>query len=328
MRTMFNDLNVGDRAVVPCILLNVSPRKTKSQKDYLTVTAFDGMTQIVGNFWDWAGKAVPECSGIVYNINCTVSEYNGAKQLTIHGIISTTDYAPLDFVPSSDKDVADIYKDAYAFASEKISDNFLRDLVINLFDVYQDKLLSTPAALSIHHAYVAGTLIHSLSTAKIAYAIGLNVHIANIDLIVAGALLHDFGKLMTYDFDGAAIVMTDTGRLYEHMYMGAKLVDNTARHFVKYEADIKKLELLIHIILSHHGAQEYGAVVTPQCIEAVIVNHADSIDAASEVIKINSENAQGRWTDKVYTMNNRPVTNFMYTQTIMSLEAPEIEDEQ
>ena len=186
-----------------------------------------------------------------------------------------------------------------------------------MYESCQDLLLVVPGALNIHHAIVGGTLIHSLDVAKIGLSIANTIKISDKSLVVAGALLHDIGKLRTYTLDGASIVMTDDGKLFEHLYMGCSMIESLGGTLVKSQEDARKLDLLMHIVLSHHGSLEMGSVVNTMSIEAVIVSTSDNLDALQYVITKASESTETFWTDKVYTMNNRPVINYRHTKATM-----------
>lgn len=317
MRQLIKGLSLNTSCVLPCIIQEATPRKTKAGKPYLNVLVFDGYESINGNYWDWAGKAVPQCGSTVYDVSANVSSYLGQKQLNIVGITTCTTHDITDFVPQAGVDLKDIYKAAYELASN-ITDEFLRNVTLSLFDEYRSEWLTVPGAKSIHHAYIGGTLVHSLSVARIALAIAEQIPIVNKDLVVAGALLHDIGKLWTYSLEGAAIDMTDTGKLYDHIFMGASKIERFAADRMMSYEDSDKLRLLVHIILAHHGSLEYGSVVNAMCAEAIIVSNADNIDASCEQIRMASNTINNMWTDRIYTLNNKPFINYQHVQNIMS----------
>jgi 3'-5' exoribonuclease len=113
--------------------------------------------------------------------------------------------------------------------------------------------------------------------------------------------------------------MTDEGLLYEHTFLGAQFVNNFAEenNLLKDEKDEAKLELLCHIILSHHGKREYGAAIPPSSIEAHIVHQADAIDAAAEQIRVESDKAgRAKWTERIWALKNRPHITTQYTNAV------------
>lgn len=312
------ELEVGKSYVIPLVVLAAVVRETKAKKPYLALELYDGADKIHGNYWDWPGKAVPEKNAIL-NVSGQVTEWQGAKQLNIRGLTTNTEKHISEFTPSSGLDIATVYKDAYELASD-IGDEFLRSLCLGVLDDLRSLWLTAPAANGIHHAYAAGTLIHSLSVAQIAKSIAAAIPEANEALVVAGGLLHDVGKLFGYRINGIICEMTDKGKLFDHLFMGAEFVGNHAENLNLLKGTVAeaKIEILRHIILSHHGKQEHGAVVSPAALEAHIVFHADAIDAAAEMIRDSSKKAENpKWTERIRALDNKPHLTTDYVQAVM-----------
>jgi 3'-5' exoribonuclease len=134
---------------------------------------------------------------------------------------------------------------------------------------------TAPAAKHFHQAYRHGLLEHSLSVAQAVSAISATFTGIDRDVAVAGALLHDIGKLDAYTFAGAAIEMTDAGKLQGEIPLGyyrvRRLID-TIDGF-----DACTAEAVLHIILSHHGSLEHGSPVVPCTREATLVHFCDNL---------------------------------------------------
>ena len=320
------ELEVGKIYDVTMVVRTVTARETKAKKPYLTLELFDGTDSIVGNYWDWASSRMPEVNSIL-DLNVQVTEWQGVKQLNIKTMQDNTTRHLSEFAPTSGHNLSDAYKEAYALINE-VKDDFLRNLTLALLEELREQWLTVPGAVGVHHAYTGGTLVHSLSVAKLAKSIAASIPEAKEDLCVVGGFLHDIGKLYTYRLNGVSIDMTDDGRLYEHIFMGAEFIGNFADAYVDCDAytTMKKLQLLRHIILSHHGSLEYGSPVTPQCIEAIIVNHADGIDASVEQIRNAAKKVPEniKWTERIYTLNNRPQLTPAYVDYIMSTTEEEL----
>lgn len=311
------DLTVGSRGTGAILIAAATARKTKRGSDYLNVDVFDGVDHIYGNYWDWNGANIPS-KGLIVDIGYQVTEYNGTKQLTIQNMRTNNELTSADFMPNSGIDIAETYKEAIDMI-ELIHDDFLRDVCMTIYTECKDLLLTAPGAKSVHHAYVGGTLVHSINVAGIARHIALQRNIANIDLCTAGGLLHDIGKLFTYKFNGALVDVTEDGNMFDHLYMGTKLVDNTCDSIMNstrhYENAEFKAQQLCHIIASHHGVQEHGAIRPPMSVEAHIVYHADSIDANLEIILEAAKKCpSAKMTDKIFFLSNVPHINPFYTQ--------------
>lgn len=315
-----SELKVGSQCEITLVVRSATPKTTKAGKPYLLLEFFDGNDTILGNYWDWGSGKVPEVNSIL-DVKGQATEWLGKKQLTIKSMVTNTTKCLNDFIPTTEADLSEVYKEAYAMMCE-VSDDFLRDLAVGIFDELKTSWLRVPGAVSVHHAYLGGTLVHSLSTAKIAKAIASQVPEANEDLCVVGAMLHDLGKLYTYRLNGVSIEMTDEGLLYEHSFMGAEFVGNFAESHcdMSNATNELKIRLLRHIILAHHGKLEYGAAITPKCLEAMIVSHADGIDASIEQLRAAaSKTIDGaKWTDRIYTLNNSAHLTPRYVSFVFS----------
>ena len=160
---------------------------------------------------------------------------------------------------------------------ECIRDPGLSQLLYALFrdnKEFVKAFLAAPAAAYHHHAYLGGLLQHSVSVAD--RCLSLLTPEADADLLVAGALLHDAGKVYDYDWPGIVINMTNSGRLLGHIAQGLLLVDRHAKDCPDLAPE--RLSLLLHLIASHHGKLEWGSLVEPCTLEAVLLHEADYLD--------------------------------------------------
>jgi 3'-5' exoribonuclease len=134
---------------------------------------------------------------------------------------------------------------------------------------------SAPAAKRFHQAYRHGLLEHCLSVAQAVSAISATFTEINRDVAVAGALLHDIGKLEAYAFAGSAIEMTDAGKLQGEIPLGyyrvRRLIDDIEGF------DPAAAAAVLHIILSHHGSLEHGSPIVPCTREATLVHFCDNL---------------------------------------------------
>jgi 3'-5' exoribonuclease len=132
-----------------------------------------------------------------------------------------------------------------------------------------------PAAKRYHQAYRHGLLEHSLTVAQAVSAISATFPGIDRDVAVTGALLHDIGKLDAYTADPLAIDMTDLGRLQGEIPLGYYRVRRLIEDIAGFPADCAGA--VLHIILSHHGALEYGSPVVPCTREATLVHFCDNL---------------------------------------------------
>jgi 3'-5' exoribonuclease len=133
-----------------------------------------------------------------------------------------------------------------------------------------------PAAKHYHQAYRHGLLEHSLTVAQAVSAMSSVFPAIDRDLAVTGALLHDIGKLETYEFeDGGDIVMSDLGRLHGEIALGYFRIRSAIERINGFPPALS--QALLHIILSHHGSLEHGSPVVPCIREAVLVHMVDNL---------------------------------------------------
>ncbi len=152
----------------------------------------------------------------------------------------------------------------------------LRALLETIFSgAIYDKFIMNPAGMRMHHAYIGGLLQHSVDVAGIAIALAEQIGNVDKDLVVAGALLHDVGKLREISSQ-IGFPYTNEGRLLGHIAMSVMMVQDAA---AKLKLPQARLEQLQHILLSHHGETEKGSPVVCATKEAFIVHYADEIDA-------------------------------------------------
>jgi 3'-5' exoribonuclease len=163
----------------------------------------------------------------------------------------------------------------------------------------RENFIGSPAATSVHHAWRGGLMEHVLSAARTAQAIAEQRPFLNRDLLLAGVVLHDIGKTEELD-PGPGFTYTDTGRLCGHIALGTLLVE---RFLVKLgDFPPKKRDLILHMILSHHGTHEFGSPVLPATAEAVALHYLECLDAKVQGIQtiIAQDRAagnEGLWTE-------------------------------
>jgi 3'-5' exoribonuclease len=159
-----------------------------------------------------------------------------------------------------------------------IQDRDLRGLLDAVFGPHEPTwttFRSAPAAKRFHQAYRHGLLEHSLSVAQAVSAISATFAGIDRDVAVTGALLHDIGKLDAYAFAGAAIEMTDAGKLQGEIPLGYFRVRRLIDAIDGF--DPRTAEAVLHIILSHHGSLEHGSPVVPCTREATLVHFCDNL---------------------------------------------------
>ena len=143
------------------------------------------------------------------------------------------------------------------------------------------RLRRSPAAKTVHHAYAGGLLEHTVSCLKLAHRVADHYPQVDRDLLVAGAFLHDLGKIRELSYGGGT-EYSDEGRLVGHLVMTAQWIHDKARR-VGVSRELE--HHLVHIVLAHHGKKEYGSPKEPAFPEALVVHYLDDMDSKLESVR-------------------------------------------
>lgn len=158
--------------------------------------------------------------------------------------------------------------------TNSIKDKPLSELVMSIIQSNITKFTTWPAAVSVHHNIKGGLLLHTRNVALMAHRIAVNYSDIDMDLVLAGAILHDIGKIGEYTEDGK---ISDVGKYRDHITIGQDIILNTWRTS-NSQVDENTINRLLHIILAHHGKLEWGSPKVPATKEAFVVHQADYID--------------------------------------------------
>jgi 3'-5' exoribonuclease len=185
-----------------------------------------------------------------------------------------------DFLPTVDEDLETLWSRLDASRAKVRSGTVRR--VLDLFfgdDDFRARFERTPGSTGGHHAKLGGLLQHTIEVANIAVTAARSVRRANLDLVIAGALLHDVGKVEAYEIGPGGFGYSPCGLLLGHVVLGALMLERRLAALGEAVCSDGQLLELQHMILSHHGKLEYGSPVQPMTPEAEIVHWADEASA-------------------------------------------------
>ena len=306
--TFIKDLQDGSHIVSHYFCKDKQQLMTKNGKDYLKLTLEDKTGVINAMVWDIGPQIGSFEKGDIIKIDAKASVYNDALQLTVSRLRRSQpgEYQISDFFRTSREDSESIYQRLLMLV-DSISDPGLKKLV-RFFCVDNEKMVERlkqhPAAKNIHHGYMGGLLEHMVSVTGLALALKQQYIDLDRDLLVAGGLLHDIGKLVELE----PLPMGDysnPGRFLGHISIGFQMVHEAGQKIP--ELDPAKLMQLEHMILSHHGEREYGSPVVPITKEAMALHLADYSDSKMKQVEeaIESDLTDGEWTSY-----NRPLERY------------------
>jgi len=270
-------------------------RQTKAGNPFYSVTVRDRSRKVVMQIWhdsEFFSACEHEWTpGQFFKVRGTFCVTEWGPQLEIDKVRAVTDedrdngFDPLNFVERTRFDPDQMFRELVELANQQIDDVPLRQLVLAVLERYEAGIKQIPAATHNHHAFVGGYLEHVLSVTRTAvyladkyieYYPDLSPPISK-PLVVAGAILHDIGKLRELEVQPGQTVYSVEGRLLGHMLLGRDIVREVAPSIDGLSPET--LVLLEHIIAAHQAQREWGAVVEPHTIECLLVHYADDLDA-------------------------------------------------
>lgn len=278
--------------------------KTRDGKPYFRVTFRDAGRAISFPIWldsAWALACRDEWTpGECYKIRGLYRETEYGPQLEIEKIRPATPadaadgFDPAQLRPHSRFPAPAMFDELCELVRQRVADPPLSQLVLAILLSHRETLLTLPAAKHHHHAFVSGFLEHVLSVARTAvyladkyddYYPDLSPRLDK-DLVVAGAVLHDIGKLRELALTSLGTEYTPEGHLIGHILEGRDLVrEEAARQSAAGRPlDPERLLRLEHIIVSHQRLPEWGSPKPPMTPEALLVHYADDIDAKYHMV--------------------------------------------
>jgi 3'-5' exoribonuclease len=264
-------------------------KKTNAGDPFVVLTLGNRSGQIdTAPIWsdklEWAAGADP---GRVVQVIGDVSLYgrNGTakRQLAVTApirVLPQEHFRAEEFLPHVDEDVARLWEKLDR-ARRSVRSAALRAVLDCVFgdDGFREQFERAPGSTKGHHAKLGGLLQHTVEVANIAVTAAKAVRRANVDLVTAGALLHDVGKVEAYEIGPGGFAQTPCGLLVGHVVLGVLHLERRLQALGAPPCTEGQLLELRHMILSHHGKQEFGSPVVPMTVEAQIVHQADDASA-------------------------------------------------
>lgn len=301
-KQFINNLADGEQVDDLFMIKSVRLAETRAGKPYLSLVFSDKSGEISGPAWDNAEALEKICVvGAVVRVRGQAQVYRDKLQLKVDHVaaVEQSAYQLNDFVAASSRKPASMESELEERIGE-VKNTHIRKLLNTIFNETEvgERFQRAPAAKGIHHAYLGGLFEHSLSMARVASL--LADHYAGIDkdLVIAGALLHDIGKTVELQHEVGVIDYTDIGRLKGHLVIGCEFIGRTAEDIEDFPKDL--LTHIQHLVLSHHGKQEFGSPVVPMTAEALLLSFIDEIDAKMNLVEQLNQKAKPSepvWSD-------------------------------
>lgn len=301
---LLKDLLEGDRTSIQALVGSVSNGTNKSGSPYLNVELRDNSGSLAAKKWeiDGSDKDIFVVGNIV-EVMIEVIKYNdslqgkilGAKLLDLDNI-DVTRFIKAPPIPKNE------LIERFNKLVSSIKDKDCKALLNYFINKFGEKIYLAPAATSVHHEFSSGLLMHSVSLGEHADYFANYYPDINRDLLVTGALLHDFGKLI--ELEGPAVYRYSLeGKLLGHI----SIMCGELRIATKELGLTSEIPLLLeHMVLSHHGQLEFGSPILPLTKEALLLSMIDNLDSKMLVLdKAFVDVKPGEFTQKVFALDGR-----------------------
>jgi len=287
MKSLFiRDLQPGTQSTGVFLVQSKEVRQKKSGEPYLSLQLSDKSGDVDAKMWDNVEHVVDtfEKNDFV-KVAGLPSVYNNRLQFTVHKLMRLSDDQVDfgDFFAASSRDRDEMLAELKRVVAE-MGNPHLRALLEAILgdDAIASRFKNAPAAKTIHHAWLGGLIEHVLSLCTLAKLVTPHYPHIDGDLVLAGVVLHDIGKIDELSFD-RGFGYTDAGQLIGHIQIGLGIVNEKVRQIPDFPPKLKLL--LDHMILSHHGELEFGSPKVPVFAEAMLLHHLDNLDSKMETIR-------------------------------------------
>jgi len=316
----FNDTQIGSSYQMTLLVSGIEERKTRSGDPYCQISFSDGAMNAKANIFNNTTKQTLADKGIVpdsaVNVGIRCSEYNGSKNYTLDSIehadltydeLKTLIVTPPESVKTLFVNILNKVKDSSGRPYDKSvagvpDDDFsLTALTNRLLWENRTEFMKSSAAKSMHHNLFGGLVYHTSRMVSCAFEIANVYTHLNRELLVCATALHDIGKLTELSTSGTGNAeYTVDGRLFGHAYIGMCMIDaEVAKHPDEYDAE--EIRLLKHMLASHHGTLEWGAITEPAIPEAMALHFVDMIDSRMYMYEHGLESTEeNKLSDRIF----------------------------
>jgi 3'-5' exoribonuclease len=266
-------------------------RQKKTGEPYLSLLLGDRTGDIDAKMWDNVADVMSTFDRDDFvRVKGLLQIYNNRPQFTIHKMQRVDEAAVdlADFFPASKRDSQEMFAELRGIVAS-IGNPHLRGLLelILMDEDVTRRYPKAPAAKFVHHAYLGGLLEHVLSVCGLCRLAAQHYPSVDLDLLLAGAILHDIGKIYELNYE-RSFGYTSDGQLLGHIVIGLRLIEAKLAKLPDFPPRLRTL--LEHVVLSHHGSLEFGSPKLPMFPEAMLLHYLDDLDAKMECMRALVEN--------------------------------------
>jgi 3'-5' exoribonuclease len=261
-------------------------RQKRTGEPYLSMLLSDRSGEVDAKMWDNVAVVMDTFDRDDFvKVKGLFQLYNNRPQFTVHKLRTVEDREVdfADFFPASTRDAEEMFAELRGIVTG-VGNQHLRGLLNAFLDDPEIavRYKSAPAAKTIHHAFRGGLLEHVLSLCGLAKLAAGHYATVDLDLLIAGVVLHDIGKIYELSFE-RGFSYTAEGQLLGHIPIAIRMISDKLRPFPDFPPELRNL--LEHMVLSHHGKLEFGSPKVPVFPEALLLHYLDDMDSKMECMR-------------------------------------------
>ncbi|HEX3685493.1 MAG TPA: OB-fold nucleic acid binding domain-containing protein [Bryobacteraceae bacterium] len=268
------------------LVLSKEIRQKRTGEPYLTLHLSDRTGEMEAKMWDNVAEVIDTFDRDDFvKVKGLLQLYQNRTQFTVHKLRRLEDHEvdATDYFPCSERDPEEMFAELRSIIAG-CGNPHLRALLEALFSEPQlaQRYKIAPAAKSIHHACRGGLLEHVLSLCALCRLAASHYKNIDLDLLLAGAILHDIGKVEELSYARSFGYSAD-GQLLGHIVIGLRMVGAKLEQVPGFPPKLRTL--LEHMIVSHHGELEFGSPKVPIFPEALLLHHLDNLDSKMDAMR-------------------------------------------
>ncbi|MDE5977141.1 MAG: HD domain-containing protein [Turicibacter sp.] len=299
------DLKVKEVSTLTVMIKSVNVGRTTAHKPYLKFEFTDKSGSVFANKWSLKSEELDAFSvGQVVTVKGLVQLYNTQKQINVESISiveGEVDYS--QYVEASRFTVEDLKSKIQGFLDE-MHPGYYREILHHFLKKYKEEFYLHPAASRMHHAFMSGLAQHVYEMLKVGATYCDLYPFINRDLLYAGIILHDLGKLFEMSYEkGIKTEYTLEGLMIGHINLMVSMIDEASKEL---GYDGKEVLFLKHLVIAHHGKLEWGSPKEPMIVEAELLHYLDVVSAKMTALEGAFRHCEeGQMSERIPMLDNR-----------------------
>jgi 3'-5' exoribonuclease len=301
-------------------------RSTREGKAYLRLELGDRTGTVEARMWDRFEEAASAISRDDFvKVQARVDIFRNRPQLILEKLrkADVSEVEPADFYATTKANVDELWARLREHVAG-IRDANIRQMVESVLDDPEigPRYRRAPAAKTMHHAYLGGLLEHVVSLCELSAVVAGHYPEVNKDFLLAGAVLHDVGKVYELSYE-RSLGYTTEGQLIGHIVMAVEIIGRKSGAIAGFPEELATL--LKHLVLSHHGHYEFGSPKLPMFREAVMLHYLDDLDSkmGAMTAMLASDRGEPGWTERGGALERRLLRVEDYLPSAKLEQAPE-----